>query len=174
MGPNRRQRQMFRGCGNAGYMQLFPSRPKTSYLIAAIEQDGAGSYYLPFSNQTLSSIDPVRNCISTVAMARRNNSSIAWKYSSARKVSAPPLFSICLLTNTSFYHHNMAPRRQLQPYKRSEIINQYKIKVPLQQISRNTGLRHSIIHYTIKQLNLCNNIQHNLLHKERPRKSIST
>ena len=46
----------------------------------------------------------------------------------------------------------MAPRRrQLQPHERSEIVGQYKARVPLRQILRNIDLRPSTVYWTVKQ-----------------------
>ena len=64
----------------------------------------------------------------------------------------------------------MAPHhRQLQPHERSEIIGQYKARVPLRQISRNTGLRPSTVHWTVKQSESRDEAQHDLQRKGRPR-----
>ena len=62
-------------------------------------------------------------------------------------------------------------RRQLKPHERSEIIGQYNARVPLHQISKNTGRRRSTIQWTVKQANLRDDEQHDLQRSGRPRET---
>ena len=62
-------------------------------------------------------------------------------------------------------------RRKLQPWQRSEIMGQYDARVPLRQISRNTGFRPSTIHWTVKQSEIRDEAQHDLPRSGQPRKS---
>ena len=65
----------------------------------------------------------------------------------------------------------MPRRRELKPYERSEIIGQYKARVPLNAISRNLGIPRPTVQYTVKQSEHRDPEQHNLPGRGRPRKS---
>ena len=65
----------------------------------------------------------------------------------------------------------MPQRRELKPYKRSEIIGQYKARVPLKAISRNLGVSRPTIQYTVKQSEKRGPEQHNLPGRGQPRKT---
>ena len=68
----------------------------------------------------------------------------------------------------------MPRRRKLKPHERSEIIGQYKARVPLRAISKILYLKRSTVQYTVKQSNQRDEAQHDLPRKERPRGTIST
>ena len=65
----------------------------------------------------------------------------------------------------------MPRRRELEPHERSEIIGQYKARVPLKAISRNLGVPHPTVQCTVKQSEKRDEEQHNLPVRGRPRKS---
>ena len=60
---------------------------------------------------------------------------------------------------------------KLKPHERSEIIGMHKARVPLKQISRNTGKYLSTVKYTVKKAAVRDEAQHDLPRSGRPRKS---
>ena len=60
----------------------------------------------------------------------------------------------------------MPKRRELKPYKRSEIIGQHKARVPLAAISRNLNIPRATVQYIVKQAEQRDEEQHNLPGRE--------
>ena len=65
----------------------------------------------------------------------------------------------------------MPRRRELKPHERSEIIGQYKARVPLKAISKNLGVPHPTVQFTVKLSEKRDKEQHNLPGRGQPRKS---
>ena len=64
----------------------------------------------------------------------------------------------------------MPRQRELKPHERSEIIGQYKARVPLQPILRKLGVSCPTVQYTVKKSGTRDKQQHNVPVREQPRK----
>ena len=63
----------------------------------------------------------------------------------------------------------MPRQRKLKPHERSEIIGQYKARVPLKAISRNLSVPRPTVQYTVKQSEKRDSQERDLPRSGRPR-----
>ena len=73
-----------------------------------------------------------------------------------------PHLLVCLQITFLLHTTTMPRRHELKPHERSEIIGQYKTRVPLKAISRNLGVPRPTVQYTVKKSETRDEQQHNV------------